>query len=895
MAITNALNAPRNSYTSTAGQTAFAVGFEFYQVTDVKVYKNGSLMTYNAAPSNTVTYSITGTASAGDSAYEFGGGGSVVFGSGLTNGDVIVIVRDIAVERTVDFNPSSAFDITTLNTQLDTIIGMIADREKQGDRSVKLLDTDIVAATVTLPLKATRASKVLSFDADGNTETTITSTGLSAINSVTSEIGLLGTSANVTAMGLLGNSAVIADMALLGTTDAIADMALLATSDIVSDLNTLATSDIVADLAILATSDIVSDINTLATSDIVSDLNTLATSAIVTDLSILATSDIVTDINLLATSDIVSDLNTLATSDFVSDLNTLASSTVVTNIATVAANVAGVTSFAERYRVTGGDPGSDNDAGDLNYNTSSNALKYWDGSSWNTIASSYSIDTATDTNLTSVADGAMLLYDTDTSKWIDNVMSGDATMADTGVITIANDAVTADKIADSINSAITANTAKVTNATHTGEVTGATSLTIADNAVTLAKMASGTDGNLISYDTSGNPVAVATGSAGQVLTSAGAGAVPSFATPAGALNYVAVTGATPALDVGSYNFFNHDPLTANTTVSFTNVPTVARWTYSYKGAYLSLGTDVITSLAEFSPTKRFAASSINNDILDFVFNNDGTRLFFSGNTGDTIYQVDLSTAYDLATAAYNSVSLSISSKVGTWPRSISFSTDGTKFYVAGGFAPDGNTVEIDQWNLSTAFNLATASAGTQKSIASQGTSPYSHQWKPDGTELYIDNARDIDRYTLSTAWAVNTASYQSTYSPPSGTTGDCFRWNADGTKFFMLATESDYKVKRFSMSTAYNVQTASYDGASHDSPVTSKYRMWIKPDMTEFYFMSSSTFYSYRTTTPATLTLPSSVGNNNNGHSILTKRISYDLFTKDGGTNVVLLGTSTED
>ena len=51
-----------------------------------------------------------------------------------------------------------------------------------------------------------------------------------------------------------------------------------------------------------------------------------------------------------------------------------------------------------------------------------------------------------------------------------------------------------------------------------------------DDAVTLAKMASGTDGNIISYDTSGNPVAVATGSSGQVLTSAGAGAVPTFTT-----------------------------------------------------------------------------------------------------------------------------------------------------------------------------------------------------------------------------------------------------------------------------------------------------------------------------------------------------------------------------
>ena len=56
---------------------------------------------------------------------------------------------------------------------------------------------------------------------------------------------------------------------------------------------------------------------------------------------------------------------------------------------------------------------------------------------------------------------------------------------------------------------------------------------IADNAITLAKMAGGTDGNIISYDASGDPVAVATGSSGQVLTSAGAGAPPTFAAAAG--------------------------------------------------------------------------------------------------------------------------------------------------------------------------------------------------------------------------------------------------------------------------------------------------------------------------------------------------------------------------
>ena len=51
---------------------------------------------------------------------------------------------------------------------------------------------------------------------------------------------------------------------------------------------------------------------------------------------------------------------------------------------------------------------------------------------------------------------------------------------------------------------------------------------IGDDQITLGKMASGTDGNIISYDASGNPVAIATGSDGQVLTSTGAGSPPAF-------------------------------------------------------------------------------------------------------------------------------------------------------------------------------------------------------------------------------------------------------------------------------------------------------------------------------------------------------------------------------
>jgi len=69
--------------------------------------------------------------------------------------------------------------------------------------------------------------------------------------------------------------------------------------------------------------------------------------------------------------------------------------------------------------------------------------------------------------------------------------SGDTFTVDDAAITttkIADDAITDAKLANSINSAIAANTAKVTNATHFGDVTGSTGLTIANDAVSYAKI-----------------------------------------------------------------------------------------------------------------------------------------------------------------------------------------------------------------------------------------------------------------------------------------------------------------------------------------------------------------------------------------------------------------------
>jgi hypothetical protein len=72
-------------------------------------------------------------------------------------------------------------------------------------------------------------------------------------------------------------------------------------------------------------------------------------------------------------------------------------------------------------------------------------------------------------------------------------------------------------------------------------------VSVPDDSVGLGQMASATDGNLITFDASGNPAYVATGSDGQVLTSTGAGSAPAFeALPTG--GWVLVSSSTASND-----------------------------------------------------------------------------------------------------------------------------------------------------------------------------------------------------------------------------------------------------------------------------------------------------------------------------------------------------------
>jgi hypothetical protein len=320
MTIASAKNIPRNTYTATAGQTAFTIGFEFYAIADVKVYKNGTLMTYAAEPTTVTEYNVTGITNESDDAYEFGNGGTVTFGSGLDLNDSIVIIRDITIERNTDFNPSGAFDISTLNTQLDTITSILADTQQQTNRSVKLLDTDTTSATVTLPTNATRASKVLSFDASGNIETTISASGLSTLSAIPSDITTV--------------AGIASDVSTVAANDANITIVATNINDVITVANDLNEAISEIETAALDLQEATSEIDVVATD--IANVNTVGTN--ISNVNTVATN--IADVNTVATN--ISNVNTVAGID--TDVTAVAGNE--TNITAVSANSSNINTVA---------------------------------------------------------------------------------------------------------------------------------------------------------------------------------------------------------------------------------------------------------------------------------------------------------------------------------------------------------------------------------------------------------------------------------------------------------------------------------------------------------------------------------------------------------------------
>lgn len=229
---------------------------------------------------------------------------------------------------------------------------------------------------------------------------------------------------------------------------------------------------------------------------------------------------------------------------------------------------------------------------------------------------------------------------------------------------------------------------------------------------------------------------------------------------------------------------------------------------------------------------------------------DGTKLYLGyrsgGNAG--VKQYSLSTPFDVSTASYDTKAIGY---IGSgYPQQIFFKPDGTEIYIS---CSGGST---RQYTLSTAWDISTASY-----TYNLGYSLLNFYITSDGLTVFrnelVSSNRRVYKYTMSTAWALSsigaTSDYISIHSLDTSPEGIFFK--DDGSKMYIYG-QSNNRVYQWSLSTAWDITTASYDSIYY-SPATqlsSGTDLTFKnSDGSKMYISDYRYVYQYSTYNPTSL------------------------------------------
>ncbi|MFC1709983.1 YncE family protein, partial [Candidatus Omnitrophota bacterium] len=218
------------------------------------------------------------------------------------------------------------------------------------------------------------------------------------------------------------------------------------------------------------------------------------------------------------------------------------------------------------------------------------------------------------------------------------------------------------------------------------------------------------------------------------------------------------------------------------------------------------------------------------------FKPDGLKMYTIGLDGDTVDEYNLSVAWDVLTATY-SQEISVNAKE-TWPEGLFFKPDGLKMYTIGN---TGKTV--DEYNLSTAWDVDSALYSQEISVSAKEASPAGLFFKPDGLKMYTigTDGKTVDEYNLSVAWSVLTATYSQEKSVSEyqlSPTGVFF--TSDGLKMYTVGA-TGATVDEYNLSVAWDVTTATYSQEISVNAYSSLPEgVFFKPDGLKMYTIGAS-------------------------------------------------------
>ena len=221
-----------------------------------------------------------------------------------------------------------------------------------------------------------------------------------------------------------------------------------------------------------------------------------------------------------------------------------------------------------------------------------------------------------------------------------------------------------------------------------------------------------------------------------------------------------------------------------------------------------------------------------------AFSNDGLKMFVIGTSGDDINEYTLSTAFDVSALSFVN-STSISTQTSS-PTGMAFSNDGLKMFVVG-----FQEQNINEYTLSTAFDVSTREFTHDTSVRLQEEKPTGITFSNDGLKMFVVGFREknINEYTLSTAFDVFGRDYFIDAFSVATQENDPrdVAFSNDGLKMFVVGRSESAVIHEYTLSTAFDVSTAAYaDSLSISSRETSPTDMEFSNDGAKMFVVGIS-------------------------------------------------------
>ena len=330
------------SYAGNGSTTAFAYTFKIFAAAEITVIIRSATGT-ETVKSLTTHYTLSNIG--------VDGGGNVTFGSAPASGETVVLIRNTPNTQTLDLVENDPFLSSSFEDTLDKITHQLIEQQEEMDRSIKLSRTNSITSSEFTTNASDRASKVLGFDSSGEL-------------SVTTELGTFK-----------GNWAA-------STSYVIRDLVKDTSTGNIFFVNTAHTSS--------GSQPLTSNANSAKYSLIV-DASSATTQATNASTSATAAASSATAAASSASTASTQASNAATSASTASTQATNAASSATAAAASATAAAASADNFDDTYLgAKSSDPATDNDGeslvvGQLYFNTTTDALKVYNGSSFQTV------------------------------------------------------------------------------------------------------------------------------------------------------------------------------------------------------------------------------------------------------------------------------------------------------------------------------------------------------------------------------------------------------------------------------------------------------------------------------------------------------------------------------